>query len=44
LALGITYDEIDDFLEGKTVSDKAAETIVSYHRRTIHKRSVPIAP
>jgi NAD+ synthase len=44
LALGITYDEIDDFLEGKTVSDKAAETIISYHRRTIHKRAVPIAP
>jgi NAD+ synthase len=44
LVLGITYDEIDDFLEGKTVSDKAAETIISYHRRTIHKRAVPIAP
>ncbi|MDX6292911.1 MAG: synthase [Kribbellaceae bacterium] len=44
LVLGITYDEIDDFLEGKTVSDKAAETIISYHRRTLHKRAVPIAP
>ncbi|MEU4390587.1 ammonia-dependent NAD(+) synthetase [Kribbella sp. NPDC023855] len=44
VVLGVTYDEIDDFLEGKQVSDKAAETIISYHRRTIHKRAVPIAP
>lgn len=44
LVLGVAYDEIDDFLEGKQVSDKAAETIISYHRRTIHKRAVPIAP
>jgi NAD+ synthase len=44
LVLGVTYDEIDDFLEGKQVSDKAAETIIGYHRRTIHNRAVPIAP
>ncbi|WP_433013881.1 ammonia-dependent NAD(+) synthetase [Kribbella sp. CA-294648] len=44
VVLGVTYDEIDDFLEGKQVSDKAAETIISYHRRTTHKRAVPIAP
>jgi NAD+ synthase len=43
LALGITYDEIDDFLEGKTVDDKAAETIINYHRRTMHKRALPLA-
>jgi NAD+ synthase len=44
LALGVTYDEIDDFLEGKQVNDKAAETIIGVHRRTIHKRAMPIAP
>lgn len=42
-AFGITYDDIDDFLEGRTVSDSAYETIVSWHRRTVHKRSGPIA-
>lgn len=44
LVLGVTYDEIDDFLEGRQISDKATETIIAYHRRTIHKRAVPIAP
>ena len=44
VVLGVTYDEIDDFLEGKPVDDKAAETIIATHRRTIHKRAVPIAP
>ncbi|QWF78391.1 ammonia-dependent NAD(+) synthetase [Amycolatopsis sp. CA-230715] len=40
-AFGITYEDIDDFLEGKDVSDKAYETIISWHRRTVHKRAVP---
>jgi NAD+ synthase len=40
---GLTYDEIDDFLEGKTVSDSTYETIIEWHRRTAHKRAVPIA-
>ena len=44
VALGVTYDEIDDFLEGKQVDEKAAETIIATHRRTIHKRAVPVAP
>jgi NAD+ synthase len=44
LALGVTYDDIDDFLEGERVNDKAAEIIIAFHRRTIHKRAVPIAP
>lgn len=42
LAFGITYDDIDDFLEGQKVSDTAYDVIVSWHRRTIHKRAVPI--
>lgn len=40
-AFGITYEDIDDFLEGKDVSDKAYETIIAWHRRTVHKRAVP---
>jgi NAD+ synthase len=42
-ALGVTYDQIDDFLEGKTIDDQAAEIIILTHRRTTHKRAVPYA-
>jgi NAD+ synthase len=41
--LGVTYDEIDDFLEGHDVDEKAANTIIATHRRTAHKRAVPLA-
>lgn len=36
--LGISYDEIDDFLEGKTVSDDTASRLVAIYQRTQHKR------
>ena len=38
-ALGITYDELDDFLEGKQVEAKVMETILTIYKRTIHKRA-----
>ncbi|GAA0571883.1 ammonia-dependent NAD(+) synthetase [Kribbella sandramycini] len=41
--LGVTYDEIDDFLEGREVSDEAASKIIATHRRTAHKRVMPYA-
>jgi NAD+ synthase len=41
---GLTYDEIDDFLEGRPVPDEVAGTIVAWYRRTAHKRSLPVAP
>ncbi|WP_152362888.1 ammonia-dependent NAD(+) synthetase [Microlunatus speluncae] len=40
-ALGVSYDEIDDFLEGRDVDEKAAATIIATHRRTVHKRAMP---
>lgn len=40
-ALGVSYDAIDDFLEGKTVSDKDYDTIVGWYTRTQHKRDLP---
>ncbi|GAA1955835.1 ammonia-dependent NAD(+) synthetase [Amycolatopsis minnesotensis] len=40
-AFGITYEDIDDFLEGNEVDGKVYETIISWHRRTAHKRAVP---
>ncbi|MFE0173376.1 ammonia-dependent NAD(+) synthetase [Streptomyces sp. NPDC059002] len=43
-ALGVTYDEIDDFLEGKPVSEPAFQAIVRRYRLTEHKRQLPIAP
>ncbi|WMX43850.1 ammonia-dependent NAD(+) synthetase [Streptomyces roseicoloratus] len=43
-ALGVTYDEIDDFLEGKPVGEAAFEAIVRRYRLTDHKRRLPIAP
>ncbi|MFF0431067.1 ammonia-dependent NAD(+) synthetase [Streptomyces sp. NPDC004327] len=43
-ALGVTYDEIDDFLEGKPVGEGAFASIVRRYRMTDHKRRLPIAP
>ncbi|ANU52478.1 ammonia-dependent NAD(+) synthetase [Limosilactobacillus reuteri] len=43
-ALGVRYDEIDDYLEGHEVSPAAAEKIEGWYRRTQHKRHLPIAP
>jgi NAD+ synthase len=43
-ALGVTYDDIDDFLEGKPVDEAAFAAIVRRYRLTHHKRQLPIAP
>ncbi|GAA5236842.1 ammonia-dependent NAD(+) synthetase [Verticiella sediminum] len=43
-AFGITYEEIDDFLEGKPVSDTSAEVILRTYRNTAHKRALPVEP
>jgi len=40
-ALGLSYDQIDDFLEGKIVADNIAEKLVAIFEKTQHKR-VPI--
>ena len=42
VALGVTYDEIDDYLEGKSVSEKARTTIENWWHKTEHKRHLPI--
>ncbi|MFB1083383.1 ammonia-dependent NAD(+) synthetase [Jeotgalibacillus sp. JSM ZJ347] len=41
-ALGVTYDEIDDYLEGKKVSEQAQKTIENHYLKTQHKRNLPI--
>ncbi|AXF57835.1 ammonia-dependent NAD(+) synthetase [Salicibibacter kimchii] len=43
-ALGLTYDEIDDFLEGKTVSVTVENKLMNYYRVTEHKRRMPVSP
>ncbi|CAM4273696.1 ammonia-dependent NAD(+) synthetase [Lacicoccus alkaliphilus] len=40
-ALGVTYDAIDDFLEGREVSDEDYETIITWYEKTEHKRVLP---
>ena len=37
-ALGVSYDQIDDFLEGKTVDDKVKQRILKIYTSTQHKR------
>lgn len=43
-ALGVAYDDIDDFLEGRPVDEGVFGTIVDRYRLTDHKRRLPIAP
>lgn len=43
-ALGVTYDTIDDFLEGQPVPADAFATIEARYRATEHKRRLPFAP
>lgn len=42
VALGVTYQDIDDYLEGKEVSEEAAEKIENWYLKTQHKRKLPI--
>jgi NAD+ synthase len=37
-ALGVSYDQIDDFLEGKEVSSEVEEKLIAIYKRTQHKR------
>ncbi|WP_322062880.1 ammonia-dependent NAD(+) synthetase [Paraburkholderia sp. J63] len=43
-AYGVGYEEIDDFLEGKPVSDTAYATILRFYDATRHKRALPYTP
>lgn len=41
---GVTYDEIDDFLEGREIGEYALQRILTVYRATAHKRTLPAAP
>ncbi|MEE2523463.1 ammonia-dependent NAD(+) synthetase [Pseudarthrobacter sp. J75] len=40
--LGLSYDQIDDYLEGREVTEAAAMLIEEKYLRTRHKRTVPV--
>ena len=40
---GISYEDIDDFLEGKSVSGEVLTTIRGFYMATRHKRALPVA-
>jgi len=43
-AYGVPYETIDDFLEGKPVSDEARNIILRFYTVTRHKRALPYTP
>lgn len=43
-ALGLTYSQIDDYLEGADVAPEVAAKLESIHSATRHKRAVPVTP
>ncbi|TFJ44997.1 NAD(+) synthase [Carnobacterium divergens] len=42
VALGVTYDDIDDYLEGKKLASDVSEKIEGWYLKTQHKRHLPI--
>lgn len=42
--LGISYEHIDDYLEGRPVPDEAAARLESMYLRSRHKRTTPVVP
>ena len=42
VALGVTYEQIDDYLEGKDIGDAAREVLEGHYKRSMHKRHMPI--
>ncbi|MNC19511.1 NH(3)-dependent NAD(+) synthetase [compost metagenome] len=41
-ALGVTYEQIDDYLEGKTLDEGTSKIIEGWYLKTEHKRRTPI--
>lgn len=42
VALGVTYEQIDDYLEGREITDDARKTLEGHYLRSQHKRHLPI--
>ncbi|WP_134773188.1 ammonia-dependent NAD(+) synthetase [Ornithinimicrobium flavum] len=43
-ALGVRYEAVDDYLEGRQVTPEDEATILGWYRRTAHKRALPVTP
>ena len=43
-AFGVTYEEIDDFLEGRPIADVSRERIFTIFRKSAHKRAPAVGP
>jgi NAD+ synthase len=43
-AYGVTYKQIDDFLEVKQIEERARDIIIQAYLSTQHKRALPVAP
>jgi NAD+ synthase len=43
-AYGVTYEQIDDFLEGQGVEETALQRIQQAYASTAHKRALPATP
>lgn len=42
VALGVSYDQIDDYLEGKEIPEEPRQRLEGYYLRSQHKRHMPI--
>ena len=42
VALGLTYEQIDDYLEGKDIPEEAQKVLEGHYLRSEHKRHLPI--
>ncbi len=42
VALGVSYEDVDDYLEGKDIPAEAERAILRWYRRTAHKRALPV--
>ena len=43
-AYGVTYEQIDDFLEGRQIDEAARTRILHVYSGTMHKRALPVVP
>lgn len=43
VALGISYNDIDDYLEGKNINQEVANKIEKQFNKTMHKRKPPVS-
>lgn len=44
VALGVSYQDVDAYLEGGEIPAEAEAAILSWHARTAHKRALPVTP